>query len=133
LLVAGRDLLYGDGPGTVTSVSTDDFADVIFGDFGFVQQFVAGPRDTTRAPVGLQRIQTTAIASLSDIQSKSLQNGADDTIYGGLGRDILIGGPGNDAIDGGAQDDLIFGDNVSLTWRPITTSGRFETLPGTLM
>ena len=135
LLVAGRDLLYGDGPGTVSSGPTDDFADVIFGDFGFVEQFVAGPKDTTRAPVGLQRIQTTAIATLSGIQSKSLQNGADDTIYGGLGRDILIGGPGNDAIDGGAQDDLVFGDNVVLTWRPASdvTSLRFRSLSGTLL
>src|SRR5207245_406718 len=133
LLIAGRDLLYGDGPGTVTSGPIDDFADVIFGDFGLVQQFVAGPKDTTRAPVGLQRIQTTAIASLARIQSMSLQNGADDTIYGTDGRDILIGGPGNDAIDGGKLDDLIFGDNVSLTWRNVVTNGRFETLSGTLL
>src|SRR4029077_2971883 len=30
LLVAGRDLLYGDGPDAVTSGPTDGFADVIF-------------------------------------------------------------------------------------------------------
>jgi Ca2+-binding RTX toxin-like protein len=132
LLVAGRDLLYGDGPDAVTSGPIDDLADVIFGDFGFVEQFVAGPKDTTRVPAGLQRIQTTKIATLSDITSRALQNGADDIIYGGLGRDILIGGPGSDAIDGGTNDDLVFGDNVALTWRANDiTSLRFQTLIGT--
>jgi hypothetical protein len=132
-LVAGRDLLYGDGADSTASASADDYADVIFGDIGVVQQDEAGPRDTTRVPPAKpQRIQTTAISSLRNVESKVVQNGADDFIYGGLGRDVLIGGPGSDAIDGGALDDLVFGDNVTLTWRlNDMTSLRFQTLIGT--
>src|SRR5439155_13433438 len=57
LLVAGSDLLYGDFPGAVAPLTTqDDYADVIFGDQGEVLQTVLGDplhsvlgaRDTTR-------------------------------------------------------------------------------------
>jgi len=135
LLVAGSDLLYGDAPGVSAPLATqDDYADVIFGDQGEVLQQVLGARDTTRAQSGLQRIQTTAIPTLRNIESRNLQNGADDTIYGNAGRDILVGGTGNDAIDGGAQDDLVFGDNVVLTYRANdVTSLRFQSLTGTLL
>ncbi len=104
LLAAGSDLLYGDAFGAVAPLATqDDYADVIFGDFGEVFQNVLGARDTTRVQTGLQRIQTTAIATLRNIESRNLQRGADDFIYGNAGRDVLVGGPGSDAIDGGTS------------------------------
>src|SRR6185503_19178506 len=133
-LVAGNDLLLGDGADSTASAVADDFADVIFGDLGEVKQDVMVKKDTTRTPLAgdlPQRLQTTTIASLRDIESRALQNGGDDFIYGGLGRDILVGGPDNDAIDGGAQDDLVFGDNVTLLWRlNNVTSLRFQSLTG---
>jgi Ca2+-binding RTX toxin-like protein len=105
---------------------------VIFGDFGVVNQDVLAAKDTTRVQTQLQRIQTTAIATLRNIESRSLQKGADDFIYGNAGRDILIGNTGSDAIDAGAQDDLVFGDNVVLAYRANdVTSLRFQTLIGT--
>src|SRR6185503_12786113 len=56
LLVAGSDLLYGDAPGVVAPLATqDDYADVIFGDFGVVNQDVLGAKDTTRVQTQLQR------------------------------------------------------------------------------
>src|SRR6185369_14139351 len=86
-----------------------------------------------RVQTQLQRIQTTAILTLRNIESRNLQNGANDWIYGNAARDILIGNAGDDAIDGGAQDDLVFGDNVTLAWRNNdVTSLRFQTLSGTL-
>src|SRR6185503_6611612 len=133
LLVPASDLLYGEGPGSAASAFQDDFADVIFGDFGVVNQDVLAAKDTTRVQTQLQRIQTTAIVSLRNIESRNLQKGADDFIYGNAGRDVLIGDTGSDAIDGGGQDDLVFGDNVVLAYRANdVTSLRFQTLTGTL-
>ncbi|HEY3485121.1 MAG TPA: hypothetical protein VGK49_07045, partial [Ilumatobacteraceae bacterium] len=68
------------------------------------------------------------------IDSKALQNGGDDWIYGNVDRDVLIGGPGHDAADGGYQDDAIFGDNAEIV-RTLNdfTSPHFQTLTGTLL
>ena len=161
-LTAGRDLLYGEGPGSAAAaffatVGNDD--DIIFGDHGVVTQDVSGARDVTKAvPSKPQKISTTSIgrqsAVLNDrfgvtpvggvaievsvgvlsVDSKALQNGADDWIYGNVDRDVLVGGTGSDAIDGGVQDDLIFGDNVAFT-RTLDnfTSPHFQTLTGTLL
>ncbi|MFL6033989.1 MAG: HYR domain-containing protein, partial [Gaiellaceae bacterium] len=144
-LVAGNDLLYGEGVGSATfatptaTAGNDD--DIIFGDLGVVSQYVAGPRDVTKAlPSQPQKLQTTLLTpalgsdGVSAIDSQALQNAGNDWIYGNADRDILIGGAGDDAIDGGIQDDLIFGDNVELD-RTVgdTTSPRFQTLTGTLL
>src|SRR4029078_1957718 len=133
LLVPGRDVLYGEGAGSVAAALQDENVDVIFGDFGVVNQDVLGGKDTTRVQTQLQRIQTTAIVTRRNIESRELQPGADDTMYGNDGRDILIGDTGSDAIDGGKNDDLVFGDNVVLTYRANdVTSLRVQTLSGTL-
>jgi hypothetical protein len=71
--------------------------------------------DPNLPPVLLQKIQTTELSTILEINSAELQNGGDDTIYGSNIADILIGGAGNDMIDGREGDDLIFGDNVYLT------------------
>src|SRR5439155_2669230 len=143
LLIAGRDLIYGEGLGSAPGLATagvGNFDDIIFGDLGVITQDVSGPRDTTKAvPAKPQKISTTLLTAnatsngVLNVDSKALQNGADDTIYGNLDRDILVGGPGNDAIDGGEQDDRIFGDNVSMV-RTLGdyTSPHFQTLAGTL-
>jgi Ca2+-binding RTX toxin-like protein len=144
LLLAGNDLLYGEGPGSAPSLATSGIGqddDVIFGDLGVVTQDVSGARDTTKTvPSKPQKLQTTLFAAHSSstglvkIESKALQNGGNDWIYGNVDRDVLIGGTGDDAIDGGEQDDLIFGDNaVVVRTLGDTTSPRFQTLTGTLM
>ncbi|MDX6679730.1 MAG: large repetitive protein, partial [Solirubrobacteraceae bacterium] len=161
-LVAGADLLYGEGPGSATpvffnTVGNDD--DIIFGDLGVVTQDVAGPRDVTKpVPAKPQKIATTSIGDQSsklndkygvvvpgavpvlvsigvlNVDSKALQNGANDWLYGNADRDLLVGGTGDDAIDGGIQDDLIFGDNVATarTYGDYT-SPHFQALTGTLL
>lgn len=89
-----------------------------------------------------QRIQTTALGRVLVIQSRELQNGADDVIFGHLGRDILIGGAGNDMADGDEADDMVFGDNLTALTRRggddgnlanNITSLRFQTLAGSLL
>ena len=55
------------------------------------------------------------------IESRAYQNGRDDTVFGGLGRDVLVGGAGNDMLDGNEQDDLIFGDQIFLLRRVVET------------
>src|SRR5207248_2738833 len=131
-LAAGNDLLYGEGPGSATYATTNTVGnddDIIFGDLGVVTQDVSGARDVTKAvPATPQKISTTSIgeqsSKLSDkygaptadaaklvsigvlnIDSKALQNGGNDWIYGNADRDLLVGGPGNDAIDGGVEND----------------------------
>jgi hypothetical protein len=109
----GRDLLYGDKPGSTASDIYGDYDDVIIGDLGLVTQDVAGPRDTTKpAPALPQDMQTTLRAR--KVETVQPQYGADDQIYGNGGQDLLLGGKGNDAIDGGAGMDLVFGDDALL-------------------
>ena len=79
----------------------------------FSDQIVDAARPHRRARRRRHAPQLVTTAS-STIDSKALQNGGNDWIYGNVDRDILIGGAGNDAIDGGVENDLIFGDNVSL-------------------
>ncbi len=138
-LLAGKDTLHGEGPGSVAGAVGDN-DDVIFGDHGAVTQDVADPNLPSPKP---QKIQTTL--RILRIDSQSLQNGADDAIFGSQGLDILIGGAGSDSIDGDEEDDLIFGDNVELRHRVVypanfsnvgtvdITNPRFETLIGTLI
>lgn len=131
LLVAGRDLLLGDGPGTVVGGPESAYDDIVVGDHGAVTQDVSDPN---LPDARLQKIQTTALSTLLSIESRSIQRGDDDVIFGGLGRDVLVGGAGHDAADGGEADDLVFGDNAALlrtigNW----TSPHFQTLCGTLL
>jgi hypothetical protein len=138
-MVAGRDVIHGDGPGTIAGGPESAYDDILFGDHGAIVQNVADPN----APEPLlQRILTTALSSVLLVRSAELQNGDDDVIFGHLGRDIVIGGAGHDMADGDEADDLVFGDNVtSLTRRggddgnlaDDITSGRFQTLAGTLL
>src|SRR5262249_59409417 len=62
-LVAGNDLLYGEGPGSakqtlINTLGNDD--DIIFGVLGIVTQDVSGARDVTKpVPVKPQALSTT--------------------------------------------------------------------------
>jgi len=132
-LKAGRDTLDGNGSGL------QDMQNIIFGDHGQIIQMVEDPN---LPPILLQKIQTTELASVLEINSVEVQNGDDDTIYGTDIADILIGGAGNDMLDGRGADDLIFGDNVKLSRMGNAYDGsllddienaRFQTLAGTLM
>ena len=115
---AGDDVIDGNGSGM-----EDGTPDIVFGDHGEVVQFVADPNLPDPdvlfgVPVSgtlLQKIQTTLLDSILEINSKELQTGGDDTIFGSEIDDVLIGGAGNDMIDGLEGDDLIFGDNVFLS------------------
>ncbi|WP_203230655.1 calcium-binding protein [Agromyces humi] len=137
LLVAGRDLLFGDGVGTVVGGPESAYDDIVFGDHGAIVQ--NGPAafntaDPNLPDPRLQRIQTTAVSTISSIESRNLQRGSDDAVFGGLGRDVLIGGAGHDSVDGDEADDLVFGDNVVFVRTPGDwTSPRFQTLCGTLL
>lgn len=111
MLVAGRDVIYGDGPGSAAG-GQEVFDDIIFGDHGVILQNVVDPNLPSAL---LQKIQTTSLGTVYFIGSAELQNGADDAIFGNEGRDIIIGNAGNDLADGGSHDDLIFGDNVYLS------------------
>ena len=140
LQVAGRDLIYGEGAAglglgsfsvNVGSSPESAYDDIIFGDHGEVLQNVADPNEPDPR---LQKIQTTQLSTVVMIRSRSLDKGADDVIFGGLGRDVIVGGAGNDMADGNQADDMIFGDAMELTRTPGDwTSGRFESLCGTLL
>ncbi|MEE4314510.1 MAG: Calx-beta domain-containing protein [Desulfofustis sp.] len=132
-MAAGNDIIDGNGSGN------QDLPNIIFADHGEVVQYVDDPN---LPPVLLQKIQTTELSTVLEINSRELQSGGDDVLYGDDTDDILIGGAGHDMIDGLEGDDLIFGDNVYLTrmGEPGDTnllddiaSLRFQTLAGTLM
>jgi Ca2+-binding RTX toxin-like protein len=136
-MVAGNDYIDGNGS------DNPDQPNIIFGDHGIIVQYVDDPN---LPPTLLQKIQTTELSTILEINSAELQNGGDDIIYGDDVTDVLIGGAGNDMIDGREEDDLIFGDNVYLTRMDyeggIADDGnllddilnlRFQTLAGTLM
>ena len=163
---AGRDVIYGESPDSATVAPTtfsyttgrtvreittalggpqEAYDDVIFGDHGAVVQQTADPNEPDKR---LQKIQTTAIASIRLVESRAYGNGGDDAIFGNLGRDVVIGGAGHDIADGDEADDMVFGDNAFLLRRVVeaefplatnyagplnTTSGRFQALCGTLL
>ena len=142
-LIAGQDFLEGDGRVDGIDAGTPDVQNVIFADHGEIVQLVQDPNEP---PVLLQKIQTTALDTILEINALEPQNGADDTIFGTTIADILIGGPGDDMIDGREGDDLIFGDLVNLSRMSgddgIVDDGdliddilnaRFQTLAGTLI
>ena len=103
-LIAGRDTLYG-GEGT----------DIIFGDHGTVIQDVGDPN---LPEPRLQKIQTTELSSVLTIESRSVENGNDDVIFGNEGEDVIIGGAGADYIDAGSDTskDVVIGDNGRATF-----------------
>src|SRR5690606_126217 len=115
---AGDDVIEGNGSGLA-----DNTPDIAFGDHGEVIQFVVDPNlpdphelfGVEVEGTILQKIQTTLLDSVLEINSKEPQTGGNDTMFGSELDDVLIGGAGHDLIDGLKGDDLIFGDNVNLT------------------
>ncbi|HWQ28293.1 MAG TPA: Calx-beta domain-containing protein [Dehalococcoidia bacterium] len=160
LLGGGDDIICGDantecrsGLVAMNPAGAETlFEDIVFGDKGEVFQHVIDPNTPNTL---LQKIQTTLLQSALSIESRDYQRGGDDVIFGNLGRDVLVGGTGHDMADGDEADDLLFGDNVFLfrrvasgrlavdqTDKPLPgepgfdgdiTSGRFQTLCGTLL
>ncbi|HZK06225.1 MAG TPA: hypothetical protein VFC82_10350 [Actinomycetaceae bacterium] len=106
-LAPGRDSLFGDGrPGTEELPGMD----VIFGDFGQVDQDVADPNLPDARP---QKIQTTgAILAMRTDRT----DGLPDLIIGSGADDYLFGGTGDDVIEAGEGNNVVLGDNglVSL-------------------
>ncbi len=90
-MVAGRDLIFGEGEGAITETISSQaaFDDIIFADHGAVIQQVVDPNlPDTR----LQKIQTTLLSSVREIESRAYQNGNDDIVFGNVGRDVIVGG-----------------------------------------
>ena len=136
---AGRDLIYGEGAGTILGGPESAYDDIIFGDHGEIVQNVSDPNEPE--PL-LQKLQTTTLSSVLVLRSKELQNGSDDVIFGNLGRDVIVAGTGHDMADGDEADDFVFGDNVTSLTRTggddgnlvdDTASKRFQTLAGAML
>ena len=56
------------------------------------------------------------VGYVQDIRTVAPSNGADDTIFGNLGRDRILGGNGSDTIQGNENSDVIFGDQGHLSY-----------------
>ncbi len=54
--------------------------------------------------------------------------GGNDSLFGGVDRDILFGGFGDDLLDGGAGNDFISGDGALITRNPAQQQILFETI-----
>ena len=145
MLVAGRDLIFGDGPGTVgighpghPAAATTTSCSATTAPSSRTSSTRTSPTPgcrRSRPPAGRRSaVDEPTGDTLRGIESRTLQNGDDDIIFGGDGRDVLVGGDGNDMADGGNQDDFVFGDNMIMT-RTIGdwTSPHFQTLCGTLL
>ncbi|MEM6374101.1 MAG: calcium-binding protein, partial [Pseudomonadota bacterium] len=117
-LIAGNDLIFGDGPNSTdggAEAPQEQFRDLIFGDHGEVRMEV---KDPNLPPVELQRIQTTELILVTEVIGVGSNNGGRDTISGGEGQDIIMGGAGDDEIDTGQLQnlrDVVFGDNGRVT------------------
>ncbi len=106
-LEPGRDLLFGDD---LTGAATSSAMDVVFGDYGQVDQNVADPH---LPDPKLQKIQTTGGIQ---VMRTDRTDGADDVIIGSGADDHVFGGSGADLIAGHEGDNVVLGDNgfVSL-------------------
>ena len=125
-LVAGKDLLYGDDAGSTASTA-GIYDDVIFGDYGIVDQdtlagaIVGGtPDGYVRSAAKLQKIQTTG--RIRDIRTTRASDGADDVIHGNGGRDRIFGGYGADTITGDGESNVVFGDHGHMGYIAGTTN-----------
>ncbi len=124
-LEAGADVLHGDAVGS-TGATTDEYDDIVFGDYGHVRQDVASALvgiigGTTDEPVygyvnpaQLQKIETAG--RVREITTQRAEDGANDTITGDGGRDRLFGGNGSDTISGQNQSNVIFGDHGRMLY-----------------
>ena len=125
-LAAGRDTLRGEGAGSLASANVADVSDVIFGDHGAITQDVAGPRFTFVAgqpnalptiDPRLQRVQS--VGRLMELVTVEPNNGAADTVFGGVGNDIVFGGGAGDDLSGDEGNDLVFGDFGQVKASPV--------------
>ncbi len=118
-LVAGHDVLIGEGLGSAPSLATnhDDDGDVIIGDLGAILQDVLERRtwlfDEATLTFDVQDPrplagETTGV--LLVVLTSDPDNGVSDTLEGDLGNDLLLGGGGSDTIWGNSGNDLVFGD-----------------------
>ena len=118
---------------------------MIFGDHGAVIQQTADPN---QPDTRLQKIQTTTLASIRRSSRAPSRTAATTSIFGNLGRDTIVAGAGHDMADGDEADDMrLRRQRVPAAARRRggvpgrdrlrrhvdTTSGRFQTLCGTLL
>ncbi|NVK42353.1 MAG: hypothetical protein HWE39_14015, partial [Oceanospirillaceae bacterium] len=103
---AGADIIIGDG-GRFAYQLTDGHINVsAFSIPGFVPN---DRLDPDPAVTTMQQMQNILLALGSIFSGTNLGGGADDTIDGGDGNDIIFGGAANDDISGGNNDDHIVG------------------------
>lgn len=97
----GEDLLIGGGRNDILVGGKDE--DSLYGGSGN-DLLIAGGTSKTQAE--LQNIiNNNGSVSITDFESDNSQN----TLYGGMGDDLLVGDQGNDTMYGGGDDDTIYG------------------------
>ena len=136
LLIAGRDLLYGEGAGTVAGGPQSAYDDIIFGDHGAVIQQTSPTRTCpTRGCRRSRRRRSPRCAR--DRVARRFQNGDDDVdLRQPRPRHRSSAAPATTWSTATRPDDLVFGDNVvpdalrgdDGDARDDITSLRFQTL-----
>ncbi|WP_188859657.1 LEPR-XLL domain-containing protein [Marinobacterium nitratireducens] len=103
---AGADIIIGDG-GRFSYQLTDGHIDISAFD---IDEFNPNDRlDPDPAVSTMQQMQNILLSLGAIFSGTNLGGGADDTIDGGDGNDIIFGGAANDTISGGNNDDHIVG------------------------
>jgi len=100
---AADDLVIG-GQASDT-INAGNGNNIVFGDSGQISAAVANAPQFSSLPVTLGLL--TSIAT---------DQGGNDVINTGSGRDIIVGGMANDTINAGNADNIIIGDNGFIDW-----------------
>jgi len=92
----GDDLVIGDNSASITTSSTTDGVDILYGDAGSDTIYGAGADDTAYGGAAVDTVYG------GDGNDTLRGEAADDSLFGDVGDDTLDGSAGTDALDGGA-------------------------------
>lgn len=95
---SGDDLIIGGGADD--TLWGDAGGDLIYGDEAFVDL----------------RNKTATSLQQNGTSDNGVYEGS-DTIYGGMGNDIMVGGRMGDTIQGGIGEDVLIGDSAAVGWK----------------
>ncbi|MCE2950385.1 MAG: type I secretion C-terminal target domain-containing protein [bacterium] len=133
---AGDDSVLGgtgndsiDGRAGNDTIHGNEEVDILFGDAGLDLVYGGSGSDVVMGERGAVSVTGGNDTLYGDLESTSLDGGADtidgdagdDVIYGGGGGDIILGDNGNDTIEGGAGADIMGGSAASAA--SIETTG----------